>query len=214
MSEKTINFGDKEINKKDFYNNKKQYHIKDIDTNKILISKPVSYGKNNMKKYIIGYKDSTIISLQLFLSKMTGYLNIFEDGTKKMSFFTDNNEFLGRYTKIWEKISDLMDKKFDSETVYNNKYVNTKIRSYNNDIITNFHDNDNKNNKLPEKNKAYRCMSLISLDSIIKINKKYYPQTLLQECVYKLINRKVDNIVTNINLDSSSESETNQIMNK
>ena len=159
-----------------------------------------------MKKYIIGYNDSTIIPLQLFLPKMTGYLNIFEDGTKKMSFFADNNEFLERYTKIWEKISDLIDKKFDSDPNYNNKYINTKIRSYNN-IITNFHDNDNKNNKLPEKNKAYKCMSLISLDPIIKINKKYYPQTLLQECVYKLINKKVENIITNINLDSSSESD-------
>ena len=106
-----------------------------------------------------------------------------------MSFLTDNNDFLERYT------------------VYNNKYINTKIRSYYNDIMTNFHDTDNKNNKLPEKNKPYRCMSLISLDSIIKINKKYYPQTLLQECVYKLINRKVENIITNINLDSSSESD-------
>ena len=111
MSEKTINFGDKEINKKDFYNNKKEFNIKDIDTNKILISKPVSYGKKNMKKYLIGYKDNTIIPLQLFLRKMTGYLNIFEDGTRKMSFLTDNNEFLERYTKIWEKISDLIDKK-------------------------------------------------------------------------------------------------------
>ena len=202
MSNKTINFGDKEINKKDFYNNKKQFNIKDIDTNKILISKPVSYSKSNMKKYIIGYNDSTIIPLQLFLPKMTGYLNIFEDGTRKMSFLIDNNEFLERYTKIWEKLSDLIDKKFDSDPVYNNKYINTKIRSYNNDIITNFHDNDNKNNKLPEKNKAYKCMSLISLDSIIKINKKYYPQAPLQECVYKLINRKVENIITNINLDS------------
>ena len=85
MSE-TINFGDKEIKKKDFYNNKKQFYMKDIETNKILISKPVSYGKNNKKKYIIGYNDSTIIPLQLFLPKMTGHLNFFEDGTKKMSF--------------------------------------------------------------------------------------------------------------------------------
>ena len=99
-----------------------------------------------MKKYILEYKENTIISLQLFLPKMTGYLNIFEDGTKKCFFFTDNNEFLERYTKILEKISNLIDKKFDSDPVYNNKYINTKIRSYNNDIITNFHDNDNKNN--------------------------------------------------------------------
>ena len=66
----------------------------------------------------------------------------------------------------------MINKKFDSDPVYNNKYINTKIRSYNNDIKTNFHDIDNKNNKLPEKNKPYKCMSLISLDSIIKINKK------------------------------------------
>ena len=85
MSEKTINFGDKEINKNDFYNNKKQFNINDIDTNKILISKPVSYGKNNMKKYIIGYKDNTIIPLQLFLPKMTGYLNIFESERSEQS---------------------------------------------------------------------------------------------------------------------------------
>ena len=207
MSEKTINFGDKKINKKDFYNNKKRFNIKDIDTNKILISKPESYDKNNMRKYIIGYNDDTISPLQLFLPKMTGYLNILEDGTRKMSFLTDNNEFLERYTKLWEKISDLINKKFDGDPVYSNKYINTKIRSYNNDIKTNFHDIDNRNNKLPEKNKPYKCMSLISLDSIIKINKKYYPQTLLQECVYKLIKRKVENIITNINLDSSSESD-------
>ena len=50
-------------------------------------------------------------------------------------------------------------------------------------------------------------MSLISLDSIIKINKKSYPQTLLQGCAYKLRNKKVENIITNINLDSSRESD-------
>ena len=68
--------------------------------------------------------------------------------------------------------------------------------------MTNFR---NKNNKSPEKNKSYKCVSLIPLDSIIKINGKYYPQTLLQECVYKLINRKVENIITDINFDSSSK---------
>ena len=101
----------------------------------------------------------------------------------------------------------MVNKKFDSDPIYNNKYINTKIRSCNNDIKTNFRNIDNKNNKLPEKSKPYKCSSLISLDSIIKINKKYYPQTLLQECVYKLINKKVENIITNINLDSSSESD-------
>ena len=94
MSEKTINFGDKKINKKDFYNNKKQF-------NKILISKPESYGKNNVKNYIIGYNDNTIRPLQLFLPKMAAYLNIFEDGNRKMFFLADNtNEFLEKYMTI------------------------------------------------------------------------------------------------------------------
>ena len=138
MSEKIINFGDKKINKKDFYNNKNQFNIEDIDINKILISTPATY-ENNMRKYIIGYNDNTISPLQLFLPKMTGYLNILKDGA-------NNNEFLERYTAIWEKISDLVNKKFDSDPIYNNKYINTKIRSHNNDIITDFRNIDNKNN--------------------------------------------------------------------
>ena len=51
------------------------------------------------------------------------------------------------------KISDLVNKKIDSDPIYNNKYINTKIRSYNTDIKTNFRNIDNKNSKLPEKNK-------------------------------------------------------------
>ena len=43
-------------------------------------------------------------------------------------------------------------------------------------------------------------MSLISLDSIIKISKN-----IIHKHFYK--NRKVENIITNINLDSSSESD-------
>ena len=50
----------------------------------------------------------------------------------------------------------------NSDIFYNNKYINTKIRSYNNDIITNFSNIGNKNNKLPEKNKPYKCVLLIS----------------------------------------------------
>ena len=214
MSEKTINFRDKKINKKDFYNNKKQFNIKDIDTTKILIFRPESYDKNNVKKYIIGYNNNTIRPLQLFLPKMTGYLNIFEDGNRKMSFLADNqNELLEKYMTIWEKISNLINKNFDSNSVYKDKYINTKTRSYNNDIITNFRNIDNKNNKLPEENKPHKCISLISLDSIIKIDKKYCPQTLLRECVYKVINKKVENVITNFDLGSESENKSDNESN-
>ena len=50
MDRKVIDFGDRQINKKDFCNNKKQFKIKDIDINKILVSEPESYGNKNAKK--------------------------------------------------------------------------------------------------------------------------------------------------------------------
>ena len=56
-----------------------------------------------MRKYIIGYNDNTISRLQLFLPIKTGCLNIFKDGTRKMSFFTTNNEFLKRYQQYGKK---------------------------------------------------------------------------------------------------------------
>ena len=57
-----------------------------------------------------------------------------------MSFFADDTkEFLKEHIKVWGKIRDLIGKKFDSEPVYGDKYIRTKIKSYNNDIRTYFH---------------------------------------------------------------------------
>ena len=67
MGEKTINFNDKKINKKDFYNNKKQFKTKDKDIGKILVSKPEPYGKMNAKKCIVGYNDGVIRPLHIFI---------------------------------------------------------------------------------------------------------------------------------------------------
>ena len=69
MIEKKINFGDKKINKKDFYNNKKQFNIKDIDTDKILISKPESYGKNNMKNTLLDIMIALLFHYNYFYQK-------------------------------------------------------------------------------------------------------------------------------------------------
>ena len=61
---------------------------------------------------------------------MIGYFNCF-DSTKTMLFLTDDKELLKENTKIWEKIRDLIDKKFNSEPVYDDKYIKTKIKSCN-----------------------------------------------------------------------------------
>ena len=60
-----------------------------------------------------------------------------------MSFLADDKEYLKEYIKVWEKNRDLIGKKFDNESVYGDKYIKAKIKSYNNDIRTNFLAEDN-----------------------------------------------------------------------
>ena len=46
------------------------------------------------------------------------------------------------------------------------------------------------------------------LDSVIRVNKKYYPQTLLEECKYVIRKNKMKNLINNdLNLISSDESD-------
>ena len=60
---------------------------------------------------------------------MIGYVKLF-DSNKTMSFKASDNKLLKKYTKIWERVSNLMNIKFDSEPVYgdNDKYIKTKIK--------------------------------------------------------------------------------------
>ena len=60
---------------------------------------------------------------------MIGYVKCF-DSNKTMSFKVTDKKLLKKYSKIWEKVNNLMDIKFDSELVYgdNDKYIKTKIR--------------------------------------------------------------------------------------
>ena len=95
------------------------------------------------------------------------------------SFKVSDNKLLKKYNKIWEKISNLLDIKYDSEPVYGDgdKYIKTKIKMYGDRVNTSF-----QGKKVPKENASYKCLSLIMLDSVIRANKKFYPQTLLEEC--------------------------------
>ena len=53
----------------------------------------------------------------------------------------------------------------------------------------------------------HKCLSLIILDSVIRANKKYYPQKLLEECKYEIKKNKMENLI-NDDLDPSSSVES------
>ena len=79
-----------------------------------------------------------------------------------------------------------MNIEFDSESIYgdNDQYIKAKIKMYEDRVNTNF-----QGKKVPKEN-----ASLIILDSAIRVNKKYYPQTLLEECKYVIRKNKMENL--------------------
>ena len=119
---------------------------------------------------------------------MIGFVKHF-DSNKTMSFKVSDNKLLKKYNKIWEKISNLMNIESDSEPVYGDyyKYIQTKIKTYEDRVNTNF-----QGKKVPKENASYKCLSLIQLDSVIRVNnKKYYPQIL----EYAARKNKMENLI-------------------
>ena len=59
-----------------------------------------------------------------------------------MPFKVSDNKLLKKYTKIWERVSNLINIKFDSEPIYgdNDKYIKTKIKLYGDKRKKNFQD--------------------------------------------------------------------------
>ena len=122
----------KKISKSNFYKNKKTFNIYDLDVNKILLSKEESFGTKNSHKYFIAYNDDDAIRPSCIkLPQMIGYVKHF-DSKKTMSFKVSDNKLLIKYTKIWERVSNLIDKNINSKPVYgdNDKCIKTKIKSY------------------------------------------------------------------------------------
>ena len=102
---------------------------------------------------------------------MTCYFKKFNENVT-MSFRVNNKQLLKNYNKIWEKSEKLMKIDFESKPVYgdDDKYIKTKIKIYAGSMVTNFH-----NKKIPKEKAPCKCLSIIMLDSVIKVNKKYYP---------------------------------------
>ena len=61
---------------------------------------------------------------------------------------------------------------------------------------------------MPIIDNVIRVMLLMLLDSVIRANKKFYPQTLLEECKYVIRKNKMENLINNdLSLSSSDESD-------
>ena len=132
-------------------------------------------------KYLIGYLGELQRPLVLVLSKISGYVKNFnfKDGdndknNKLMSFHIEDDKLLEKYKSIWTKIEGLWNIKFSFLTVYENRYLKTKIRAYGDKVYTNY-----RCSNVPEDGTECESFTITSMDSLLVYENKYYLQVYL-----------------------------------
>ena len=122
-------------------------------------------------KYFISYKEGEIVkSLCIILPQMTGYIKYFENGGKTMSFVMKDGDVLDKYNNIWDKIKETLSIKFHSRPIYDKKYIKAKVREFSGVIKTKF-----LGDEVPKEDKHYTCIACVTIDSVMRIEKKNYP---------------------------------------
>ena len=118
-------------------------------------------------KYFIGYQEGEIIKpLCIILPQMSGYIKYFET-VEKMSFIIKDDSVLEKYSKIWDKIKKKVNIKFHRILVYDETYIKAKIREFDGKIKTNF-----LGDEVPKENMHYTCITCITIDSVMRMDKK------------------------------------------
>ena len=204
MSLRKIKCGNKEVNKKQFYSSKQAISLDSVDLNKIVVSTKWKINDTTYK-HICGYlNEDTIQPLHVVLPQMDGYIKYFDDGGKNMSFVTDNEKIYKKYNKIWEVIRNLLKIDFTVNPVRDDTYLVAKLKIFNGINRTTF-----TNNAIPIEKDHYICIPVIDIDSVLKIDKKSYPQAYLEQWKYKLKKRKIVNYIDNEIIDEDSDSHLN-----
>ena len=188
----------KKLIKKKFYSSKEAILLDSIDLSKIVVSSKWKLNDTTYK-YICGYLNNDVIKpLCVILPQMNGYIKYFDDGGKNMSFVTDDEKVYEKYNEIWNAVKGLLKLKFAASHIRNDKYILAKLKIFKKKNLTTFN-----NNIIPTEKNHYICIPAIDIDSVIKIDKKAYPQTYLEECKYKLKKRKLVSFIDSEIIDDS-----------
>ena len=122
---------------------------------------------------------------------------------EKLSFVTDDEKVYEKYNEIWEVIRNLLKIDFTVHPVRDDIYLVAKLKIFNKINKTTF-----TNNAIPmEKKYNYICIPAIDIDSVLKVDKRLYPQAYLEQCKYKLKKRKIVNYINDEIIDENSDSD-------
>ena len=77
-----------------------------------------------------------------------------------MSFKIKDESVYLKYNEIWNKIKGLLNVKFYSQPIYDDKYIKTKVKTFNNMINKLF-----SGDKIPKERNHYVYIAAICIDS-------------------------------------------------
>ena len=169
MSEQTLKFGDIVVNKKEFHISKQAIALSSVKTVKYLFL--INLNSDDGFEYFIGYlhDDDVIRPLCINLPQMSGYIKYFDNGGKNMSFKMEDESVYLKWTEIWNKIKGLLNVKLHSQPICDDKYIKTKVRTFNNTTNTLF-----SGNEIPKERNHYICITATCIDSVLIVDKKNY----------------------------------------
>ena len=200
----SLKFGDKEVDKKEFYSSKQAILLDSVDFDKIVVSSKWKINETTYK-YLCGYLNNDVIQpLCVILPQMHGYIKYFDNGSKNMTFVTDNEKVYDKHNEIWEIIRKLLKVKFAVNPARADKYLVAKLKIFNKINRTTF----NNDNNIPTERNHYICIPAIDIDSVLKIdNKRAYPQACLEHCKYKLKKRKIVSYIDDEIIDDDDDDD-------
>ena len=69
---------------------------------------------------------------------------------------------------------------------HDDRYIKTKIRTYGNKVYTKF-----RGLNVPEDDIECESFTVISIDSLLEYDSKYYLQVYFDNCAYKIVNKQM-----------------------
>ena len=177
--------------KKTFYSFKEAILLDFVDLSKIVVSSRWKLNDTTYK-YFCGYLNNggIIKPLCVILPQMNGYIKYFD---------TDVEKVYEKYDELWNVVKGLLKLKFAASPIRNDKFILAKLKIFKKKNLTTFN-----NNIVPIEKNHYICIPAIDIDSVLKIDKKAYPQAYLEECKYnKLKKRKLVSFIDSEIIDDS-----------
>ena len=77
-----------------------------------------------------------------------------------------------------------------SDPIYDGSYIKAKFKTFS-EVIKALFDGG----EIPKERVEYVYIPCISFDSLLKVDRKYYPQVYLEQCKYKIKKREMKNLI-------------------